>query len=315
MAAVRRTKLRAYGKLPLSREFVSHQCEGRRTREFNDFLHAGAKLLDELPLGGSDDMRVYAPVDQGRATVCASLWPSTDQGARRKFPFSFYGVLGQEERPPPEAGFFTAFTPLHDGYDLLHDRLLALDSSLDFATILTQNTSLPGPFDMEKARGKYFESARTYPTGRWAAALYGTDARRFLVALWRLRNLRTHLASTSASQECSGIRVPLVKGHRLETQADAWLGLIARCGLRTTSILLGRFGPDDTASLAVFLRPLQPTDLGLLAGQSVRGLIDLSIHKEPADMEGFLTFAETMRIRLTDSYPDLASLPDILETA
>ena len=31
-------------------------------------------------------------------------------------------------------------------------------------------------------------------------------------------------------------------------------------------------------------------------------------------MEGFLAFAETMRVRLTESHPDLASLPDILET-
>ena len=46
----------------------------------------------------------------------------------------------------------------------------------------------------------------------------------------------------------------------------------------------------------------------------MRGLVDLSIHKEPADMEGFLAFAETMRVRLTESHPDLASLPDILET-
>ena len=77
----------------------------------------------------------------------------------------------------------------------------------------------------------------------------------------------------------------------------------------------GRFGPDETASLAVFLRPLQPEDLGLLTGQPVRGLVDLSQHKEPADMEGFQAFAETMRIRVTDSHPDLASLPDILEMA
>ena len=315
MAAIPRTRLRAYGKLPLSREFVRHQCEGRRPREFNDFLHEGAQSLDELPLGSDHSIRLYAPLDGGRAMVCASLWASTDQGGKRRFPFAFFGTLPADERPALEPGFLTAFAPLHDGYELLHERLLALDSSIDFSRILEENESLPGPFRIEKARDRYLEAARTYPTGRWAAVLYGTEARRFLVALWRLRNLIDHLAGSGGGQECAGIRVPLAASHKLETQADAWLGLLARCGATEPSILLGRFGPDDTASLAVFLRPLQPGDLGLLSGGTVRGLVDLSLHKEPADMGGFNAFAESMRLRVTESHPDLASLPDILEEA
>jgi hypothetical protein len=315
MAALHRTRLRAYGKLPLSREFVSHQCGGRRAQEFSDFLHAGAEHLDPLPAGGTEAVRVYAPLEAGRATACASLWSSTDQGGQRRFPFAFFGVLAADECPPLEAGFLTAFTPLHEAHELIHERMLDIESSQGFSQILEQNEIVRGPFDREKARERFVGTARTYPTGRWAAALYGTEARRFLVALWRLRNLLIHLSRSRNADECSGIRVPLVRSHRLETQADAWLGLIAHSGVRLPSILLGRFGPEETASLAVFLRPLQPADLDLIVGQPVRGLVDLSSHKEPADMDGFNAFAEAMQVRITESHPDLASLPDILETA
>ena len=312
-------ELSAYGKLPLSREFVGLNDREPGARAIKDFLHEGARHLAQLPAGPLESIRVYAPVDSGRTLAVASVWSSADEGGLRRFPFAFFSLCPIEQAPRLGVGFSSAFRVLHAVHERLFGEVAQLDSPHAFEQHLTtdDDASISVPVDPGAAAERFRERAETFPTGRWAAALYGTDAHRFLVALWRLRKVLAASGGSLASlaTDRPGVRVPLARTHALEPQADAWLGLLLRHESRPfpPSILLGRFGPDGTASLCLFFRPLEPGDLAMLEGQPVRGLIDLSEDKEPADMDGFPEFCETIRQRVLGSHKTLAALPDILE--
>lgn len=294
----------AYGKLPLSREFLIHACDQRGAQAVTDMLHAAARALADVE-PRSDALRVYFPLRGGRANAAMSLWPSTDEGGKRRFPFSMFSLVkaGASIEHP---GFCTSFAPLHDLHEKVHPQLLELSGPREFEQIMAKQVSP----DRDKDAGvRFADRAATYPTTRWAAALYGTDARKFVMALWRLKRL----ASPSQIRRFRGVRLPLVDTHAIETQADAWFGLLARQigSLPWPSAIAGRFA-DGTASLVSFFRPLEPNDFAIVAGQATEGVLDLATHKELADQTGFEPFVTEMQKRITQTHPTLRELPDIL---
>jgi len=316
----KRLPLSAYGKLALSREFLSVGCKEGTARGFSDFLHEMARHASDIPPGHDEPVRVYIPVDRGRSLVVASLWHSADEGGLRRFPFSLFVVCPAKRAPQRHPGFCTAFAPLHEVHTKAYQRIQTLDGVRAFEQYLHgELAEIDGPAAEDEAAQQYAANASTYKTTAWAAAMYGQDARNFLVVLWRFSRLLEASRGSLANlgRDHVGLRVPLVGSHALETQADAWLGLASQAGTLSCApnIILGRFGPNDTASLCLFFRPLQPSDFALLAGHPVRGVFDLSLHKEPADMDGFNRFSERMRVVLTQTHPTLARLPAILEEA
>ena len=297
----------AYGKLPLSREFLIHACDKRGAQAVTDMLHASARALADVE-PRQDALRLYFPLPGGRAGAALSLWPSTDDGGKRHFPFSMFTVQ-KPGAPATHPGFCTAYASLHEAHERLHKVLRHLESARDFERVMAEQEA-PGP--LADPAAQFAERAATYPTGRWAAALYGTEARRFVMSLWRLHRLA--LAGADQVRRFSCIRLPLVESHALETQADAWLGLVGnRIGSTPwPSLIAGRFGDDGAASLVVFFRPLEPDDFSIIGGRFPKGLFDLSAHKEIVDQEGFAEFATVMQERLTGSHATLRELPDIL---
>jgi len=294
----------AYGKLPLSREFLNHACDQRGAQAVADMLHASARALAEVE-PRADAFRVYFPLPGGRACAAMSLWPSSDAGGKRKFPFGMF-ALAKAGTPIEHPGFCTSYAPFHELHEKLYPQLMDLAGPREFEQLMAKQES---PERSAAAAALFAERASTYPTTRWAAALYGTDARKFVMALWRLQRL----ADATQIKRFSGVRLPLVDSHAIETQADAWMGLIARRigSLPWPSVIAGRFS-DGTASLVMYFRPLEPKDFAIVSGVAPQGILDLATHKELADQTGFAEFVTKMQDRITRTHPTLREFPDIL---
>lgn len=301
----------AYGKLPISREFLAINCDSRAARAFTDFVHGTARAVAELPADRTDALRLYIPVVRNGAHVVASLWPSADEGHKRRFPFTMFLVCDADALPRAHPGFCTAFMDMHAAHEKAYAGLGELTSAREFEAFMKENGPTVGPAAPEDATGLYKERADTYRTTMWAAHLYGTEANRFLVTLWRLHKL-LQAGLSRLARDYRSLRLPLVHDHVLETQADAWLGLIhaTKALDMAPSLLLGRAG--EAASLILFFRPLEPADIEVLTGRSTRGLLDFATFKEPADMDGFDSFSQRLQDRLLNSHTTLASFPDIL---
>jgi hypothetical protein len=294
----------AYGKLPLSREFLIHACDEKGAQGVTDMLHSAARALADIT-PRPDALRVYFPLRSGRNCVAMSLWPSSDEGGKRRFPFGMF-ALPKASASVEHPGFFTSFAALHELHESVQPQLLELPGPREFEQVMARQFS---PDRDKDASVRFKDRAGTYPTTRWAAALYGTDARRFVMALWRLKRL----ADAEQIRRFVGVRLPLVDTHAIETQADAWLGLIARRigSLPWPSAIAGRFA-DGTASLVSYFRPLEPNDFSIVSGKTPEGILDLATHKELADQTGFADFVTEMQKRITQTHPTLRELPDIL---
>ncbi|MHC4959419.1 MAG: hypothetical protein ACYTGN_13720 [Planctomycetota bacterium] len=302
--------LGAYGKLPLSREFLTFSCDGKFARGLTDFVHEAARSMADMPQR-DDAVRMYAPLARGAVYAAASIWPSSDAGGKRPFPFCMFTIRKPDALPPGHPGFCTAFAPMHAAHEDAYLAFRGMANAGDFESYLRAADGTPGPgADGER---DFRRAALGIETETFIRKLYGDEDRRFAVLLWRLAQLAR--ADAELSQGITGLRLPLVKGLPLETQADAWLGLLKEAGGLgpRPNMLLGDFGPGDTASMVLLLRPVHPRDFEIVAERPVRNLFDLSAHKELADMAGFDDFAEKVRVRVAETHTTLEDLPSILK--
>jgi hypothetical protein len=311
-----RLRLSAYGKLPLSREFLRFACDGAAARRYSDYLHEVASYCAGLPQEGDNPIRLYMPLEHG-GTIAASVWPSTDEDGRRDFPFSIFAQVEGENAVRGPLAFCTAFEAVHRAHSEALAAVANVSDLRSFEETLRGREWSPGPLPAESARKRHEEAAASHDTGAWAARLFGDDGRSFPLALWRLQKVLQVAQGSLArlGDRSPGIRVPMLTDVDLVVQADAWLGLLTGAGTLecSTNVLLGPFGPDGSASLVLLFRPLRPGDFALVAGGSVRGLVDLSVRKELADMAGFDAFRGTVGERLGATHTTLESLPTLLD--
>ncbi|MCB9897635.1 MAG: DUF2094 domain-containing protein [Planctomycetes bacterium] len=316
-----------YGKLPGSREYVRLESDRGAARWFRDFLDRAAVHFALASGEAAPCLRFVAPVPDGnpRAAplVVASVWPSSDEGGRRSFPFSFFTLLGPSARPARHPGFFGSLATLHDDHDALFGEARALSETTGFDRRFgSASRPVPAPLGDDEATQRFAEGAARVPLAGWFAAVFGSDGGDGIGAgamvLWRLRNvlLAAHGDLARLAPDCPGMRLPLAHDVDVALQADAWLGLLAGDGARLScepNFVLGPMPHDGEPGLAVFFRPLSPHDAALFDGRGIRGLVDLGSAREPAELDGFVAFSDRVRREVAEGSASLARLPRLLD--
>jgi hypothetical protein len=76
----------AFGKLPSSREFVWRNCDTPSNAAFKVWLEGAAGILPAIK--GLRQVDYALRVGDGKGRIVGSLWPSTDAGGLRPYPFA-----------------------------------------------------------------------------------------------------------------------------------------------------------------------------------------------------------------------------------
>lgn len=307
-----------YGKLPSSREYVRLDCDGGPARWFRDWIDKAAALLEDEPDPRREALRVVTVVPGTERLVVASIWPSSDEGGRRRFPFSLYHLIEAARLEVAAGCLWSALDAVTDEQSALFREAWEREESTGLSESLGNAARPPGmPHEGAEAARRQREAAAAIPLARWFETLFGPpDGTAGALVLWRLRHVLRAAGGSLASlgQDCPGVRLPLASEWSLSVQADAWLGVLAGpTGVLSCPphMLLGLLG--ETPGLALWFRPVEPRDAGLFTGKTVRGMVDLASHREPADLRGFDGFAAEIRRRVERPGASLADLSTLLE--
>ncbi len=92
--------LSAYGKLPLYKDFIQLASLDGHAADFRVWIDQSfAATFEEF--GGKNVVlenpgRTVFLLDKGRRVAVAVIWPSSDEGGLRRFPFSFFTILNRK---------------------------------------------------------------------------------------------------------------------------------------------------------------------------------------------------------------------------
>jgi hypothetical protein len=307
-----------YGKLPISREYIRLDCDGGPARWFRDWIDKAASLLEGEPDPTRPALRLLTVVPGTERLVVASIWPSSDEGGRRRFPFSFYHLVEASRLEAAAGCLWSALDALTDEQAALFAEAGERSESTGLSERMGNAARPSGmPHTGADAANRQRSAAEAIPLCAWFEELFGDlDQPAGPMALWRLQHVLRAARGSLASlgQDCPGVRLPLAPSWPFSVQADAWLSLLAGpTGVLSCAphMLLGQLGAKP--GMALWFRPVEPRDAGLFAGRPVRGMVDLASDREPADLRGFDTFAAEIRRRVERPDASLASLSTLLE--
>lgn len=89
--------LAAYGKLTLYKDYINLECNDGPAAEFKSWMDKAFGMTFEQFGGRSVTLdfpsRMLLSLQGGKSYAVATIWPSTDEGGLRKFPFSFFTVI------------------------------------------------------------------------------------------------------------------------------------------------------------------------------------------------------------------------------
>lgn len=272
--------LQLYGKLPLAKDYLrigAGDGAGRSLRDWLDSSFSGAAGSEapSLPFA----MRYLLDASSGSLMGC--LWPSSDSGGLRPFPFSIFlerkrkAVLGDLETG------LALSSSLWRKLDATHLAHCSVSDGQSYLEAMRAQT-----LDMES-----IEPARPQPLDfdAWLAALFGSEGRAGLERLFSgLRLLRP-------STPRGPLRLPLVGNMPQVPQVVAWWKVVVQIGLAEDSQLPTLFFPDraqngkEPSWVLFFPRSLQPGDVRWLSSardSSARGPGDFVAGRDAALASG-----------------------------
>ncbi|MEE8106482.1 MAG: hypothetical protein V3T86_13175 [Planctomycetota bacterium] len=308
-----RPELAAYGKLPLSREFLLAGRETPLIRRFRDFLHAGAAHFETGHSAEGAEVRICMPSSDGKRLLLSVTRASADTGGLRSFPFSVFAVLDDAGRSRVHPGLCTVLGGLYSHLETSFQEARRQTDANGFGHAFDGESELEPPHPAKDADAEFADAAKSISLSDWSQSLIG-DAERFKVLLWRVRRIveGTQRDLSSLLPSKCGLRLPLAAGIPLEVQIDAWLSCFAdpkgRLGF-APHLVFGDVGPENKPALAIFVRPLMPKDLTLSHATAPEDMLDLAVDKDPANMTGFDAFGATVSEALQNRHlGDLGAL-------
>ena len=222
--------LQLYGKLPVARDYLRIGCGDAAAQAFRDWLDGTFGTARE----GDETLELARPVRffgwSERAPIQGCLWPSSDAGQHRRFPFA---LLVERHRATLEKelgeGNLEKSEPLWQRLADLRER--CLDAESGEALLRTFRGSDVNLGDMQPSEG----SAADY--GAWIDALWpgeGEDG---------LRETVEALRSLASARYAGPLRLPLVTGLPLRDQAVAWVRVLRLLGVLDATTLPTLFLP------------------------------------------------------------------------
>ncbi|MEQ8768295.1 MAG: hypothetical protein RL885_30610 [Planctomycetota bacterium] len=292
--------LAAYGKLPLSKEFLRVGCVGAGPVAFKDWVDVGFSSTAEVHRDAPPDWyrRVLFLEPEGREAVVASIRDSSDEGGERRFPFAVFVTL--KSRPLRSLAVGGLAFALEPFWEMLEDRNRDLASASDLSSLHRElSATVKVSWDSRSAERQYTFSARSCPFLRWAVGLPGNSLASATTLLWRVRNLFRRLRMIQDPSQSLAVRVPTSESVSLLVQTDLWLNLVARhLGVSQRLPFLALTpGEMENGSLAIISRPLLEKDFAVLPNDGTRavaGLVDLCAPESDIETDGFAEFSRAI---------------------
>src|SRR5688572_21114116 len=211
-----RAQIELYGKLPLAKDYLRVGCAdgaGRELREWLDRAFGSARDAASQPVLG-EPLRFLGQASDAPLQGC--LWPSTDEGGKRSFPFALFV---QRHRKPLVAD-------LGDGLPVAEALWRELEALRDSAA-----QGPDGAHFLDALRGREIDLEDLRPRVRlradfedWLASLWPADLQEGLAS--ELRELR------ALARDARGgpWRLPLARELPLLDQVLAWTSALLEFG-------------------------------------------------------------------------------------
>jgi len=264
---VKRVELSAYGKLPLSKEFLRLRCfrgpAGSYRRWVDEGYQEATRRGGDQPhrLGHAHHLLFYPEGE--KTAVVARLRDSTDSGGERPFPFTCYGSCPAKllKAPPGEA--LARVRPLFEELTRLDESVQGLADLAAFQEELAHQ-SLPPP--LERGPGEAAESQRLDELV--FAGESEPKPESWVERLWTLRHAcETLKAGRIPGARLPGLRVPLAAKADPLGQSVLWLRMLDNAGFlagRRTPVSLLFSASEEPGSLWVLIRPPRTEDFSML---------------------------------------------------
>ena len=271
--------LQLYGKLPVAKDYLRIGCgdgAGRALREWLDSTFGTVRDASEA-LILSEPLRFLGLSEKEPLQGC--LWPSSDEGGHRKFPFAVFvarkrkalandiaeGNLGQAE------GVWRLLSETHERCLAAEDGRALLDEHRGKDVDVTGAEQVPGvPADFDT----------------WVAILWPDEG------LAGLKSLLEEVAALAGQRHDGPYRLPLARALPLRDQVIAWIDFLREIGALHREDVPTVFFPNRTlvpshepAQMVVLGRELRNDEVTWLtaSGEEALGTGDFATGKEGAD--------------------------------
>lgn len=307
----------AYGKLPLSKEYLKHACYEGVAERLREFIDRGYDRFAAQPVRVRDGaLRRFVFTGDGASgdgaeSAVGWIRNSRDQG-KRVFPFVVFARVPWRDLPTG-AERVQGLAPLFDSLAAPEARLAELDDRDQF---------------FEEARELQAESLDPHPGGDlgltihdWANRLYPEDGEYVWVrALWRAALLKSVLQSGSTAPAALAYRVPIATDLDPLAQVDLWRALLARVfptggarQARPIGTVVWSADGEPSCAYLIERSPLTEDFAIFVNGKSppedhFTDLLDLSGRLPTDGFSGFKERVEAMMFRSNATCQDLREL-------
>ncbi len=316
--AAQQTPLRAYGKLPVDREFLRVRCDDLpAARDYCTWLDQG---FDELQRSGSRDgarLRrhwVLQTGDHGRTWLLGGIWDSADQpseqGHQRAYPFTLFGVFRAPSRLHELASEVGGWADVWRQCEHHFQRLSAARDRSQF-TDMARGLSLSLRPETNAAPGDRATGVGATTLTDWMAGVPGLDGTVEALTASLQRDLLDF--RKSAGRVPVIWRLPVNVNMDIMGQLGIWMAWLDR-NLGQCAIELALYVPADTtdgkAAVSVCFRRPRPEDLGCLAleadseAASRKPRVGLTTNGDPPS-------GEIVALLAMSSAKDLTTLDDL----
>ncbi len=263
----------AYGKLPLSKEFLRHACWEGAARELKGWLDAGHDRLAAratAPARDGNRRRLLFLPASGQEMLAAVAINSRDAGGERRFPFIVFTTLARGDCDRECVA--TALEPVWAALEQEMERLRAAEDTDAFFRMVREAALEAEPLSRERCE-EAVRGRDGVKVEEWLGNLFREDGVDLWVrGLWRLRSVvAPALATRTRSPQLGTFRLPLSRAHALGPQIDLW-----RAILRALSPALAASGSwvlpgesDPVWALHLFVRAVEPDDFPPVVGETL----------------------------------------------
>ncbi len=314
--------LRAFGKLPIFREYIHVEDGEGPARAFAEWLGSGhdawVAAHTEATRGELQPARLAITMPGHESTwIVAAVWPSHD-AAPRHFPFTLFVTIPASGAPADPTGRLLNCQQVWERLDDIWSRLQPTDANACHAALRDARLTL-APIDAQSATQQIAADASKISWRAWLDALarqHGSvDAAHWM---WWLKLLADGWSLDNAERRPVSARCPLTGEFPMMTQAVTWLQWLEKrvfsssrraTGPAPLSIMLPASPSPAKPALTVLEGSPEPHDVQLLTtnADSFAGVEELARPAEALELDGFESFSQRVSRELADAKASLWS--------
>lgn len=261
--------LSAYGKLPIYKDYIQWECRMGGAAQFRQWLDEAFGIrwpeFEDKNAPVRAPMRGLLLLPNGRHAVVASIWPSSDEGGLRRFPFALFGAFGRGSVVGRGVhGALAAAEPLWRCFDREFEALGACgDISAVYSYLQKSGSEVCEGLDLNGA-------AQVLDVSQWFESLDPEDPVGYRLQVER--NLRQMLAAYRGypeQGESLAVRLPLCSRYSLGLQVEAWARAISenleKCPVFPSMVIEPPAVQRPGGSVCLVWREIKPEDARLFA--------------------------------------------------